>query len=606
MSCSKLQFSSRGFGNYDKRPAAPLPEGSQIFSGWERVTSELQTALRGKTLVLVDLYQAADEGEVHAGLSQALTDFKVMRSSSFFKDERSLRQMVAPDVTDDRVFGFMTRLNISDFFNAAKVEKLAARRPWESEKQAFIGIGAAALVPKDLLESEKTLVLYFDLPRWEIQLRQRASKVSPLGFLSRSASAKALYKQSYFVDWRVLDRHKKRIWEQIDFYIDTTIKDSPAMITGSALCGALQELSQRPFRLVPFFDPGVWGGQWMRSVCSLPKEAPNYAWSFDGVPEEDSLLFYDAAGHEIEMPAINLVFFEPQRLLGEPVYARFGAEFPIRFDFLDTMGGQNLSLQVHPLTQYIQEHFGVSYTQDESYYILDAEEGAHVYLGLKDGVDPQQMIAALKKAQEDPSSPFQAEKYVNALPAKKHDHFLIPGGTVHCSGAGSMVLEISATPYIFTFKLWDWERLGLDGQPRPINIERGAENIVWERQTSWVKSELASAPETIQKEDRYAEERTGLHRTEFIETRRVSASRKSAHSTGGARWGSFHMLNLVEGKEIVVSSPSGAFLPFRVHYAETFIVPAAAGSYEIESAEKGQEYKVVKAYVRTGLSESTK
>jgi hypothetical protein len=55
---------------------------------------------------------------------------------------------------------------------------------------------------------------------------------------------------------------------------------------------------------------------------------------------------------------------------------------------------------------------------------------------------------------------FDDARFVNQIPARKHDHFLIPAGTVHCSGSGTMVLEISATPYIFTFKLWDWGRLG--------------------------------------------------------------------------------------------------------------------------------------------------
>ena len=83
------------------------------------------------------------------------------------------------------------------------------------------------------------------------------------------------------------------------------------------------------------------------------------------------------------MPSNNLVFYKTRDLLGGPVESRFGQDFPIRFDFLDTIGGGNLSLQVHPTTQYIRDTFGIYYTQDESYYLLDAEEGATVFLGLK-------------------------------------------------------------------------------------------------------------------------------------------------------------------------------------------------------------------------------
>ncbi len=88
----------------------------------------------------------------------------------------------------------------------------------------------------------------------------------------------------------------------------------------------------------------------MRRECDLPEGPPNYAWCFDCVPEENSLLL-DFGGIRLELPAIDLVFQHPRELLGEAVHARFGAEFPIRFDFLDTMGGGNLSLQVHPLTR---------------------------------------------------------------------------------------------------------------------------------------------------------------------------------------------------------------------------------------------------------------
>lgn len=161
-----------------------------------------------------------------------------------------------------------------------------------------------------------------------------------------------------------------------------------------------------------------------------------------------------------------------------------------------------------------------------------------------------------------------------------------------------MVLEISATPYIFTFKLWDWGRLGLDGRPRPIHIEHGAANIQWDRTTEWVKRELVNRFEKIAEGEGWREERTGLHEREFIETRRHWFTGTVPHDTNGG----VNVLNLVEGDEAVVESPNRAFEPFVVHYAETFIVPAAAGAYTVRpyGVSTGKECATVKAFVRTG------
>jgi mannose-6-phosphate isomerase class I len=179
---------------------------------------------------------------------------------------------------------------------------------------------------------------------------------------------------------------------------------------------------------------------------------------------------------------------------------------------------------------------------------------------------------------------------------KKHDHVLIPAGTVHCSGKNSMVLEISATPYIFTFKLWDWGRLGMDGLPRPINIGHGKQNIEWNRTTDWVGKNLLNRVEKIAEGEGWREERTGLHETEFIETRRHWFTQKVHHDTGG----NLNVLNLVEGREAIVESPTGVFEPFVVHYAETFIVPASVGKYTVRpfGESEGKECGTLKAYVR--------
>ena len=378
-----------------------------------------------------------------------------------------------------------------------------------------------------------------------------------------------------------------------DYVLDTNTENSPVMAEADVIKAGLEQAIRQPFRVVPFFDPGPWGGQWMKEVCDLDREAPNFAWCFDCVPEENSLLIR-TGDTTIQIPAINLVFAHPRELLGKPVHARFGDEFPIRFDFLDTMEGGNLSLQVHPLIEYIQEKFGMHYTQEESYYMLDAKEDAVVYLGLRNGIDKDEMIRDLEASQQ--TGKFDAEKYVGVYPVKKHDHILIPPGTIHCSGTNGMVLEISATPFIFTFKLWDWGRLGLDGRPRPINIAHGKNVIQWERDENWVRSEGINCITTIEEGNGWREERTGLHECEFIETRRHWFTKSVLHRTNG----SVNVLNLVEGEEAVVESPTNAFAPFTVHYAETFIIPEAVKEYTIQPCgrSEGKECATLKAYVR--------
>ena len=159
-----------------------------------------------------------------------------------------------------------------------------------------------------------------------------------------------------------------------------------------------------------------------------------------------------------------------------------------------------------------------------------------------------------------------------------------------------MVLEISATPYIFTFKLWDWGRLGLDGKPRPINIEHGKNVIQWDRTAAWVEDNALNLVEDVAFGDDWYEERTGLNELEFIETRRHWFTGKVLHNTGGI----VNVLNLVEGREAIVESPAGAFEPYIIHYAETFIVPAAVGEYTIRPYGESErtECATLKAYVR--------
>ena len=573
--------------NYDKRPGVETP--GTLHTGWDAVADALSGAAeRG---LCVDCYDGVHEAQVRDALASRLGFDTILHTADLLKDAAELDAMLAPFLGgDDPIFGFLRALPLADWFDADKLA--AAQEQAAAGRCLVIGIGARLVAPG------APLVLA-DMPRWEIQLRQRAGTVGNLGAGNAGTKASLLYKRSFFVEWRALDAHKRPLLGEAGFFLDTTDADSPKLADGDSVRAGLAGATQRPFRVVPFFDPGPWGGQWMREVCDLhdyrDDDPPNYAWCFDCVPEENSLLLRFAGG-DLELPSVDLLFEHPRALLGDPVHGRFGDEFPIRFDFLDTMGGGNLSLQVHPLTEYIQQHCGMHYTQDESYYLLDAAEDGTCYLGVKAGTDPAEFEAALEAAQSG-GPELDAERFTNVVPAKPHDHFLIPAGTVHCSGRNTMVLEISATPYIFTFKLWDWGRMGLDGKPRPINIARGMPNIDWSRDLAFCERELMNAVEPVAEGDGWREERTGLHRREFIETRRHWFTGPVTHDTGGSEAGGVHVLNLVQGAEAVVESPDGAFEPFTVHYAETWIVPAAVGRYTVTPRGEG-EHATLRASVR--------
>ncbi|MBN2162765.1 MAG: class I mannose-6-phosphate isomerase [Pontiellaceae bacterium] len=579
--------------NYDKQPAIAVPGGAdRCVAGWDAVCRKLEAAILARkakrTVLTVECYTGVFENEISDAL-QSLNPARMIFSSDAFRPADEIDRRIAPfNGGDDPLFGWMSHQRMTEFINQEKAAQLAAEiEATPSGIVIIIGTGASLIHPGDLL-------VYADLARWEAQLRMRRNEISNLGVDNKTLKWSLQYKRAYFIDWRVCDKLKRQLMPRWDFVLDTNRPDEPRLADGAAVRAGLSEAARRPFRVVPFFDPAPWGGQWMKKVCALDPEPENYGWCFDCVPEENSLLL-QFGEIVMELPSINVVFHEPRNLLGDRVHARFGDEFPIRFDFLDTIQGGHLSFQVHPLTEYIQQHFGMNYTQDESYYILDAETGASVYLGLKEDIDPDAMIADLKAAERGDKA-FDDERFVNCFPARKHDHFLIPAGTCHCSGAGAMVLEISATPYIFTFKMWDWGRLGLDGLPRPINVEHGSKNIQWDRTTGWVKDHLINRVEPIAEGDGWREERTGLHEREFIETRRHWFSVPVTHHTNG----SVNVLNLIEGREAIVESPTGAFKPYVVHYAETFIIPAAVGEYTIRPCgeSEGREIGTIKAYVR--------
>ena len=574
------------------RPEINIQKTATIITSYEEI---VQTLLAQKEknqgyTIAIECYPVTNETLILEKIIHPLNPELIISSNELFINSTELTKKIKDNLTDDRIFGLMSHHVFENFIDEKQFKSVTNalnEKRSQGELSIIYGVGASLVENIDL-------IIYVDLARWEIQKRYRSGEYSNWQAENAGEDSLKMIKRGYFFEWSIADRYKREITNKIDYLLDIHDETDPKLIKYSEYMSGLKEVIAQPFSLVPFFDPGIWGGTWMQKTFGVGQEEKNLAWSFNGVPEENSLLL-NFSGISIEIPANNLIFNFGEELLGARTFGRFGHEFPIRFNFLDTMDGQNLSLQVHPKVDYAQEKFGVTYTQDESYYVLEAKNDAVVYLGVNNGVEKEALIDALKEAEKGEVS-FDDEKYIYRHPMKKHDHYSIPSGTIHSSGKDSVILEISATPNRFTFKLWDWDRVDFDGLPRPVNIDHGQPNIDIYKNQDWVEKELVNPFITIAKGEGWLEEKTGLHETEFIETRRHTFNQKVHHENHG----SVNVLNLVEGKEALVTSPTEEFEPYRIQYAQTFIIPATIESYDIEpyGASLGETIKTMKAFVR--------
>lgn len=560
--------------SYDIYPAFNIGEG-KIFRG----ISSLVESVTGKDIILIDGFVGVFFNEIKSEIDRILVrDYNIharwINTESFLKSGEEIDLLVAPFLGgDDPLFGTRTSLKLIDFFSQFPDIK--------PSPVIIYGPGAAMF-------SENGYLIYFDLPKNELQFRSRAGSVRNLG-MEKSDDPKRMYKRFYFIDWVVFNLHKKEILKRIDILADSQRPDDITWIHGKDFRDSLSLICQSAFRVRPWFEPGSWGGSWIKNrIGGINREVPNYAWSFELITPENGILV-TGSGLLIEFSFDFLMYQEALTLLGDSA-DRFGTDFPIRFDFLDTFDGGNLSIQCHPRKGYMKENFGEDFTQEETYYILDAREDAGVYLGFRDDINPEKFRERLEES-HDLGIPVEIPDYVMFHPARKHDLFLIPAGTVHGSGSNNLVLEISSTPYIFTFKMYDWLRPDLDGKPRPLNIASGMENLFFDRKGKKVTDELISHPVLVEEGDDWQLYHLPTHQTQLYDVKRYHL-KTSVQSVTENR---FYVMSLVEGEKISVETRNGKVSRFS--YAETFIIPAGAEWFKI-SNESSVPAVVVMAYVK--------
>ena len=555
-------------------------------------------ARQTRPVVCVDLYHSPD---MDAFLDQFRAAWETAHGPAMWidtrialKDPALLAGELQEFLTDDPVFGRVCDRDLTLFFDTDRWQSLvetvqAALQSADRDSSPIFITGPGAMLSPLRLYSD--VALYAVVPRETIFFASEAGIGRNLGD-DQDRGRWPRYKRSFYVDWPVQDRHFFGVLPACDFLIDMHDPASPAFVEVRLFLEGLAYAAQRPFRVRSLFMPGVWGGHRLQHLIpGLPAEWPNSAWGFEVVAPENSIAF--VYGDVVLSVPFNLfMHFQAAQILGHENHRRFGDFFPIRFDFLDTMEGTNLSLQVHPPDSYINAHFREPFAQHEMYYILETRPGAKVYLGLQEATSREAFLNHVAHAQSQ-QVPFEITEHVNGWDASRGDLFLIPAGTVHCSGANNLVLEISATPYIYTFKIYDYLRPDLDGKPRPISYQRAFEVIDFRRKTDWVRQNLLARPTCLSEGEGWrrlllTDSNLVFHRVERIE---MTASYSDTTDLDGV-----HVLCVVEGQgaRLVREADESSL---ELSYAETVIIPAACGPYRLEPIGD-VEVKVVKSYVR--------
>ena len=483
--------------------------------------------------------------------------------------EAIVRRTESSALRDDPVFA--TRFD-------GRLQDLLAAEPTRIEPED--GVLTIVFGPGSALACDGA-VWYVDLPK---RLALRAVEEGRAANLGQPDGAAGTARRLLFVDWAIEDRHRRALAGRWSRYVDASDPAAPRSVDGESLRGSLRAVAAGPFRTRPAFLPVPWGGRWARDVLGANDPGPNAGLGYELIAPESGVLLGDAPSLEVALDV--MLAYEPAGILGSRVIEKFGIAFPIRFDYLDTVGGGDLSVHCHPRSEYMRSVFGVPITQHETYYVMVTRPGGRIFLGLRDDADGEGFRTAATRSASD-GTDLEIERFVNTVTARAHELYLIPAGTPHGSGEGNVVLEISATPYLYSLRFYDWLRKGLGGGPRPVQLDHAFANLAFDRRGDEVRS-LVAGTAVVRSGDGFRELAFGTHPELFFAVHRLEFETAIEDSTDGR----FAVLNLAEGESVTIRTASGEHT---LSYAETIVIPASVGRYEIRTS--GGRAKLIKAFV---------
>lgn len=218
-----------------------------------------------------------------------------------------------------------------------------------------------------------------------------------------------------------------------------------------------------PFVFDPILKEKIWGGNRLETV--LRHKAMNHcgeSWEVSGLVGDESVI---SNGFLAENNLNELLEIYLTDLVGEKNYEKYGLGFPLLIKFIDA--NDNLSVQVHPDDELAKRKYGQS-GKTEMWHVIAAEPGAGLYVGFNQKVTKEQYVQAVEDG--------TLAELLKFYPVQPGDTFMIPAGTVHAIGKGVLLAEIQQ-PSDVTFRIFDWNRVDDEGNPRELHTAEALEAI---------------------------------------------------------------------------------------------------------------------------------
>lgn len=528
--------------------------------------------------------------KVQKELEKRKLNFFIIDFSTCYKSSSQIERIINPCLEKDPNFGFVYKGELSDFLNLEKVKNLRDNfKKYSAAVTICYGPGSSISYLRKMYD----IIFYFDITRERI-FNESENNPVPLGWREKIPFNNFI-KRFYYIDSQVLNKHKKYALSFMDYYVESNNPLELKALPRKVYFEILSKLAEYPFAIKPLYYPVTWGGNYLKKIKNLPESMVNSGQGFI-VPVDNSIRIAVDDNVEIEIPFINFLWAEPRKILGDHVLRKFKGHFPIVYWYDDSIEGWHMAIQVHANGSYMKKHFNEPFRQDESYYIVFTGPGAKTYLGLKDNANIENFRSEAERAEKE-NIPFDHEKYVNSIPTKPGDYFLIPNGTVHASGRNQVVLEINGEICSYgpgyTFHIYDYLRPDLDGALRPIHIKHSFNSIKTGRRARWVMKNLKQPPRLMRLTSDGAEYLLGSYKSMYYEVHRLEFSSYIDDDTNGK----FHGLTLVDGERVIVRSKEDPEKKYELNFLDTIVVPACLGEYEVINLGS-KPAKIVKALVK--------